>query len=185
MLYSQGPPLTEEQARFAATHFDIIGPGGAADGHPNAGEVTQAAAAAQLKRYNPKVVILIYRNTNLVIEGVLHSDLEFQSHPEWMLRNASGAPVYNSPGQPFINFTNPAAREWWVRGIVAAITEQPNGTAIDGVYVKFRHFFLYFGHSELGLRASRGYTQAQGAAFSCSVYRAIGVWQQESSQRSQ
>ena len=140
MLYSQGPPLTEEQARFAATHFDIIGPGGAADGHPNAGEVTQAAAAAQLKRYNPKVVILIYRNTNLVIEGVLHSDLEFQSHPEWMLRNASGAPVYNSPGQPFINFTNPAAREWWVRGIVAAITDQPNGTAIDGVYVMFRHF---------------------------------------------
>ena len=31
-------------------------------------------------------------------------------------------------------------------------------------YVKFRHFPLYFGHSELGLR---GYTQAQGAAFSC------------------
>ena len=32
------------------------------------------------------------------------------------------------------------------------------------LYVKFRHHFLYFGHFELDVR---GYTQAQGAAFSC------------------
>ena len=94
------------------------------------------------------MVILVYRNTNLVIEGELHSDLEFHAHPEWMLRDAKGEVVWNTPStvpgqpgtQPFINFTNDAAREWWVRGIVAAITDQPHGTAIDGVYVKFRHF---------------------------------------------
>ena len=43
--------------------------------------------------------------------------------------------------------------------------ESPSGSSR---YVKFRrfplYFPLYFGHSELGLR---GYTQAQGAAFSC------------------
>ena len=68
--------------------------------------------------------------------GELQSDLEFQAHPEWILQNATGGPVYNGgASQPFINFTNPAAREWWVSSIMAAITDQPNGTAIDGVYV--------------------------------------------------
>ena len=66
--------------------------------------------------------------------GVMQSDLVFNAHPEWMLRNASGAPVYNMPGQPFVNFTNPAAREWWVSSCIAAITQQPNGSAIDGVW---------------------------------------------------
>lgn len=52
-----------------------------------------------------------------------------------MLLNMSGGPVYNSPGQPFINFTNPDAREWWVSSCVAAITQQLNGSAIDGVWI--------------------------------------------------
>ena len=172
MLYSQGPPLTEAQARFAATHFDIIGPGGAADGHPNSGEVTQAAAAAHLKRYNPKVVIIIYRNTNLVIEGELHSDLEFQAHPERYLRDVKGAVVWNVPStvpgqpgtQPFINFTNDAAREWWVRGIVAAITEQPNGTAIDGVYADGAGTFEVL---------ARGLAPGQNALLNASHTRAV------------
>ena len=36
--------------------------------------------------------------------------------------------------QPFVNLTNPeAGREWWVGSCVGAITQQPNGSAIDGV----------------------------------------------------
>ena len=89
----------------------------------------------ELKKYNKNIKVLVYRNSNLVIEGGLHSDLEFLAHPEWTLKNSSGSPIYNNGNtQPFINFTNPAAREWWVSSIVSAITQQPNGTAIDGVY---------------------------------------------------
>ena len=116
----------------------MVGVGGTFDGGPHSGEVTQAAAAMQIKSYSNKVVTLIYRNSNVVIEGELESDLEFQAHPEWILQNSTGGPVYNSPStktQPFINFTHPAAREWWVNSIVAAITQQPNGSAIDGVFV--------------------------------------------------
>ena len=134
MEISNYSPMTAAEARFAATHYDIIGIGGTFGGKPNSGEAAQAAAAKLLKLYNPKVVVLIYRNTNLVIDGQLRSDLEFKAHPGWVLRNASGAPVYNSPGQPFINFTNPEAREWWVGSCVGAITQQPNGSAIDGVW---------------------------------------------------
>lgn len=130
-----GKPLTPYQAEFAAMHYDIIGVGGVGVRVPYQGEVAQAAAAMQLKKYNKNIKVLIYRNSNLVIEGGLHSDLEFLAHPEWTLKNSSGSPIYNNGNtQPFINFTNPAAREWWVNSIVSAITQQPNGTAIDGVY---------------------------------------------------
>jgi hypothetical protein len=137
MFNIRGQRMTPYQAEFMATHYDIVGIGGTFDGGPHSGEVEQAAAAKQLKQYNDKVKVLIYRNSNLVIDGELQSDLEFDSHPEWILQNATGAPVYNSPtstSSPFINFTNPAAREWWVSSTIRAITEQPNGTAIDGVY---------------------------------------------------
>lgn len=129
--------MSASQAQWAAKHYDIIGIGGTFDGGPHSGEVTQAAAAMQLKRANPNVTTLIYRNSNVVIVGELQSDLEFVQHPEWTLHDASGKPVYNggSAEQPFINFTHPDARAWWVRSTVSAITAQPNGTAVDGVYV--------------------------------------------------
>jgi hypothetical protein len=131
----RGKQMTPYQAEFAAMHYDIIGIGGTFDGGPNSGEVTQAAAAMQLKKFNKNIKILIYRNSNVVIGGELQSDLEFQAHPEWILQNASGSPLYNNgKTQPFINFTNAAAREWWVNSTVSAITQQPNGKAIDGVY---------------------------------------------------
>lgn len=135
MEVSNYVPMTDAEARFAATHYDIIGIGGTFGSPPHHGEAAQAAAAKQLKLHNANVTVLIYRNSNLVIDGQLQSDLVFDAHPEWLLRNASGAPVYNSPSQPFINFTDPAAREWWVSSCISAITQQPNGSAIDGVWV--------------------------------------------------
>ena len=135
MEVSNYAPMTDAEARFAATHYDIIGIGGTFGSEPHHGEAAQAAAAKQLKLHNANVTVLIYRNSNLVIDGQLQSDLVFDAHPEWLLRNASGAPVYNSPSQPFINFTDPAAREWWVSSCVRAITQQPNGSAIDGVWI--------------------------------------------------
>ena len=118
--------------------LQMVGIGGTFDGGSYSGEMKQAAAAMQIKSYNSDVVILIYRNSNVVIEGQLQSDLKFQAHPEWILRNSTGGPIYNitsNKTEPFINFTHPAAREWWVNSTVAAITQQPNGSAIDGVFV--------------------------------------------------
>jgi len=137
LMFNIRGPLTDDDARRVANRYDIVAIGGLFDYTPNTGEAAQADAAAAIKRHNPNATTLIYRNSQVVIEGELHSDLEFQAHPEWIIANASGAPVYNTPGggQPFINFTNPAARAWWVRGIVAAIANQPNGSAVDGVYV--------------------------------------------------
>ena len=80
----RGKRMTPYQAEFAATHYDIIGIGGTFDGGPNSGEVTQAAAAKQLKQFNKNIKVLIYRNSNVVLEGELQSDLEFQAHPEWI-----------------------------------------------------------------------------------------------------
>ena len=60
--------MTSEQAQFAATHYDIIGIGGTFDGGPHSGEVTQAAAAMQLKQYNSAVRTLIYRNSGTSTE---------------------------------------------------------------------------------------------------------------------
>eukprot|EP00729_Bicosta_minor_P013734 gene13734-9718_t len=134
----RGSRMSPYQAQFSATNYDIVGVGGIFDGKPNSGEVTQAAAAMQLKQINPNVTVLIYRNSGIVIEGELDSDLEFAAHPEWILQDATGSPIYNNPPSttaPLINFTNPAAREWWVSSTVAAITGQPNGTAIDGVFI--------------------------------------------------
>ena len=91
-----------------------------------------------MKNYNETIKVVVYRHSGIVIEGELQSDLEFQAHPQWTLQNAPGFPQYNSqPSKtgPFINFTNTEAREWWVNSIVNAITQQPNGTAIDGVFI--------------------------------------------------
>jgi hypothetical protein len=77
-----GKPLTPcHQAEFAAMNYDIIGVGGVGVGVPYQGEVAQAAAAMQLKKYNKNTKVLIYRNSNPVIEGGLHSDLEFLALP--------------------------------------------------------------------------------------------------------
>jgi hypothetical protein len=96
MEISNYSPMTAEQAQFAATHYDIIGIGGTFGSAKNEGEAAQAAAAKLLKRFNSKVKVLIYRNTNLVIDGQLESDLVFKAHPEWVLRNSTGGAIYNS-----------------------------------------------------------------------------------------
>ena len=49
------------------------------------------------------------------------------------------------------------------RLVFGLVPDVSNATGLI-VYVKFRQQFLYFGHFELDVR---GYTQAQGAAFSC------------------
>ena len=69
MEISNYVPMTAADAKFAATHYDIIGIGGTFGSGANGGEVAQAAAAKQLKQYNSKVVVLIYRNTEVVIVG--------------------------------------------------------------------------------------------------------------------
>ena len=81
----RSPPPTIGSSRTLPPHYcscvpcgrprsladDIIGIGGTFGGGPNTGEAAQAAAAKHLKQYNSKVVILIYRNTNVVIDGQL------------------------------------------------------------------------------------------------------------------
>ena len=48
--------MSPARANFAADHYDMIGIGGTFDGGPQSGEVTQAAAAKQLKQLNSKML---------------------------------------------------------------------------------------------------------------------------------
>ena len=59
MEVSNYVPMTDAEARFAATHYDIIGIGGTFGSPPHHGEAAQAAAAKQLKLHNANVTVLI------------------------------------------------------------------------------------------------------------------------------
>lgn len=65
----RGKQMTPYQAQFAANHYDIIGIGGTFDGGPHSGEVTQAAAAKQLKNYNEKIKVVVYRHSRDCYRG--------------------------------------------------------------------------------------------------------------------
>jgi hypothetical protein len=90
--------LTEYEAKFLANNNDIVGVGGtfgesSGEGVYAHGEAAQAAAAKQLKSYNPNVKVIIYRNSGINIDGQLQACKEFDAHPEWLLRNSTGGAV--------------------------------------------------------------------------------------------
>ena len=165
--------LTDYEAKFLATHNDIVGVGGtfgeAAGGVPVVyahGEAAQAAAAKQLKSYNPNVKVIIYRNSGINIDGQLQACKEFDNHPEWLLRNSTGSPVGT---QLWYDFTFEGMRNWWINSTIDALTDfySVNGTYIDGVYIDGASDEVA---SAFGLK---GITTAKAVALNASHYAAI------------
>ena len=133
--------LTGDEAKFLATNNDIVGVGGtfgeASGGVPVVyahGEVAQAAAAKQLKSYNPNLKVIIYRNSGINIDGQLQACKEFDAHPEWLLRNSTGAPAGT---QSWYDFTAEGMSNWWINSTINAMTDfySVNGTFIDGIFI--------------------------------------------------
>lgn len=145
-LVNKNAPFTIYEANFSATHYDIVGVGGTFGGAPNSGEVMQAAGIADLKKYNKNVKTLIYRNTDVNINGQLAADKQFLAHPEWILRDASGEPAMNAPGQPFFDTSNADMQDWFVDSIMNAIVNVSNGNC-DGVFADGSGYEIVGGHN--------------------------------------
>jgi hypothetical protein len=138
-LVGQNDYLTNEQANFLATHYDIIGLGGAFGyGDPsskpglpvNEYELGEAAAAKQLKDINPDVKIIVYRNSQLYIGEAFACGKTFEAHPEWTLKNATGGPV-----RSYMDLTQKACANWFINCTMSAFTDYVNGSNIDGLYL--------------------------------------------------
>ena len=117
--------LTDYEANFLANNNDIVGVGGTfgeacGPGVYAHGEAAQAAAAKQLKSHNPNVKVIIYRNSDINIDGQLQACKEFDAHPEWLLRNTTGGVVGT---QQWYDFTAPGMSDWWINSTIDALTD--------------------------------------------------------------
>jgi hypothetical protein len=133
MLANTGHTLTDVEANFLVSHYDIIGLGGTF-GVKGKAEVMQAATAKQLKsaaaaQGNDQLKVIIYRNSEVMINES-QADVEFNSHPEWRLKKTSGQPY--GP-QIWFDLTIPSCREWWVSTIVSAIAGSLGELALGAV----------------------------------------------------
>ena len=86
--------------------------------------------AKQLKGINPDVKIIVYRNSELYVSKAFACGKTFEAHPEWTLKNASGAPVGT-----WMDLTQEAGASWFINCTMSAFTDYVNGSYIDGLYL--------------------------------------------------
>jgi hypothetical protein len=89
--------------------------------------------AKRIKALNPNVKILAYLNAFL--DNCPYSwQEELQAHPEWLLRNEQGEPIYKVRGSskiPQFDITHPKWQQWWLNA-VQKTTGHPD---IDGLFI--------------------------------------------------
>ena len=64
--------------------------------------------------------MIIYRNSDINIDGQLQACKEFDAHPEWLLRNTTGGVVGT---QQWYDFTAPGMSDWWINSTIDALTD--------------------------------------------------------------
>lgn len=122
--------LTQQKAQFVATHYQIAsfekctGPGPT---EPNVW-----ATAAQIKALNPSFKAMFYWDVDQTALSCYDAYNVFMANPSWWLRDDNGRVVNSSSGQPIMDYTNPAARDWWV-SVPLNGTGSPASHLIDGV----------------------------------------------------
>ena len=128
--------LTAEQASFVASHYSIVSIE-KCTGKPHT-EQGIWTTAQQLKQLNPLIKVLFYSHTDQDNLDCYDASKEFLSHPEWWLRNDTGATIFNpsSPTIPVMDFSVVAARAWWVNtplnGTNASLSKIIDGVFADG-----------------------------------------------------
>jgi len=92
--------------------------------------------AAELKRRNPDLIILGYRN--LVLDYASMDGERFQTHPDWYLKERKtgeyavhGRDNPQKSRRPVFDLRNPEVREWWVQDV----NDQLNLPNFDGVLI--------------------------------------------------
>ncbi|MBT3378514.1 MAG: hypothetical protein HN742_25090 [Lentisphaerae bacterium] len=91
--------------------------------------------AAELKRRNPEIIILGYRN--LILDYGSFDGETFRNHPDWYLRDRATRKYSvhgNTPAKakrPLLDTRNPEVREWWVQDVNRQVS-LPN---FDGVLI--------------------------------------------------
>ncbi len=91
--------------------------------------------AAELKRRNPNIIILGYRN--LCLDYTSMDGQRFKDHPDWYLKDReTGEYVVMGQNQwqarrPLYDVRKPEVREWWIQDI----NEQMNLPNFDGVLI--------------------------------------------------
>lgn len=87
--------------------------------------------AVQLKKFNPNIAILGYKNLVVHYEGT--NDPVFRDHPDWFL-HTKGKPELHGQGknqQPLYDLRQPGARNYWVQE-VDRILKIP---VFDGIFI--------------------------------------------------
>jgi hypothetical protein len=101
---------------------------------PGPNENATVAAAAQLKQINPSIKVLFYWHVRQVSLACYASYFTYMAHPEWWLRDDSGAYINETQNIPILDPTIAAAREWWVSSVpLNSKTGVPAVLGIDGV----------------------------------------------------
>jgi len=123
--------LTEEELRFVARVADLVClEKGHGKGQFGSTEKGIAHDAQRLKALNPGITVLYYWNALLNYELYDACD-EVKNHPDWILRDKSGQPIYKVRTLEQYNLVNPAFRQWWAAEAGRAVKERH----CDGIFV--------------------------------------------------
>jgi hypothetical protein len=91
----------------------------------------EQALAAEVKRFNPNITVLAYKN--LVIHHAGTTDPLFLDHPDWFL-HSRGKPELHGAGKikhPLYDLRNPEVREYWVQDVDRIL----NIPVFDGIFL--------------------------------------------------
>jgi hypothetical protein len=146
--------LTDSQAAFAASKYKVVSLEkctGRAQGVKTEKGIYQTAR--QLKKINPDLKVIFYWATDTGGISCYAANSTYMSHPEWWLKDDSGA-IVGGASKPMIDWQNAEARDWWVsiplKGDGDGTFEgQPVSELIDGVLADGSGF------STLGLAAGK------------------------------
>ena len=126
-IHKRGP-YTEEEIKVLSG-FDMIQIGS---------EESDRQFAAKLKKHNPNIICLGYRNV-IIWHETMDTDL-FKEHPDWFMKNSrngthetSGSTGLKSK-KPLFDFRVPAMRDWWVEDIGRQCDyEELDGVLVDAI----------------------------------------------------
>lgn len=107
-------------------------------------ESSRVQVARILKKFNPKIKLLWYQNTVGDMTCTCCNE-PLRSHPEWWMWDDHGIPVtfagtcfpanasYDPQCKPYVNWTVPAAREWWYTQPLHEVCGPDAASLVDGM----------------------------------------------------
>ena len=113
------PPYTDEDYSRVARHY--IANGG-----------KDLVLAEELKKFNPNILLVGYKNLVLHIQTT--NDPLFRDHPDWFLYDSRGTPKLNGRGRykrPYYDLRKPEVRRYWVEDVGKMLSNP----LVDGLFL--------------------------------------------------